>query len=103
MTYRYKRKFKDANFEISKCRRELDEVRAAEIKALQLKKLESERPVTEDVNDDSQSLGSATGGNGEALGANVLPSHGSVDDTNANQDSSSEGSPNGIIKVRLKK
>lgn len=59
--------------------------------------------MTEDLNDDSQSLGSGTGGNGEALGVNVLPSHGLVDDGNANQDSSSEGSPNGIIKVGLTK
>jgi len=69
------------------------------MKALQLKKLESERPSTEDNSNESNTLTSGTGGNGEAVSVTVLPSHGQVEDGSTNQDSCSEGSPNGIIKV----
>ena len=97
---RYKRKFKEANLEITKLRRDLDEMRTAEIKALQAKKLErEERMMSEEHNDDSQSgLGGASGlGENSGSGqSSLLPN----DDNLVSQDSCSEGSPNGLLKVK---
>ena len=98
---RYKRKFKEANLEITKLRRDLDEMRTAVIKALQAKKLErEERMMSEEHNDDSQSGLGGAAGLGENSGSgqsSLLPN----DDTLVSQDSCSEGSPNGLIKVKF--
>jgi hypothetical protein len=99
---RYKRKFKESNMEISKLRKDLDEMRTAEIKALQAKKLErEERMMSEEHNDDSSGMASGSGGNfgsGET-GASGPISLLSTDDNLVSQDSCSEGSPNGLLKV----
>ncbi len=102
---RYKRKFKESNAEISKLRRDLDEMRTAEIKALQAKKLErEERMMSEEHTDDSSggAVAPGSGGNGGGGGENANSgpiSLLSTDDNLISQDSCSEGSPNGLIKV----
>lgn len=100
---RYKRKFKESNAEISKLRRDLDEMRTAEIKALQAKKLErEERMMSEEHTDDSSGGVAApgSGGNGGSENANSGPiSLLATDDNLISQDSCSEGSPNGLLKV----
>lgn len=100
---RYKRKFKESNTEMSKLRRDLDEMRTAEIKALQAKKLErEERMMSEEHTDDSSGCGTGGGshpGYGENSNSgqiNLLP----TEDHLVSQDSCSEGSPNGLLKVR---
>lgn len=73
-------------------------MRASEIKALQAKKLErEERMMSEEHNDDSSSgLGVAgVGENAASTQSSLLPN----DDNLVSQDSCSEGSPNGLLKV----
>ncbi len=73
-------------------------MRTAEIKALQAKKMErEERMMSEEHNDDSQG-GLGASGHGENAGSgqsSLLPN----DDNLVSQDSCSEGSPNGLLKV----
>jgi E3 ubiquitin-protein ligase BRE1 len=99
---RYKRKFKESNMEISKLRRDLDEMRTAEIKALQAKKLErEERMMSEEHTDDSSGCGTGAG-NHSGFGDNANSGQINLlttEDHLVSQDSCSEGSPNGLLKV----
>ena len=101
---RYKRKFKESNAEISKLRRDLDEMRTAEIKALQAKKLEREERMMSEEHTDDSSGGAAAPGSGGNGGSGENANSGpisllSTDDNLISQDSCSEGSPNGLLKV----
>ncbi len=76
-------------------------MRTAEIKALQAKKLErEERMMSEEHTDDSSGGVAAPGSGGGGENANSGPiSLLATDDNLISQDSCSEGSPNGLLKV----
>uniref|UniRef100_A0A0K2V376 E3 ubiquitin protein ligase n=1 Tax=Lepeophtheirus salmonis TaxID=72036 RepID=A0A0K2V376_LEPSM len=99
---RYRRKCKESNFEITKLRKELEDMKTAEIKALQAKKLEMQ--AKEEI---KQEPDHASGGEGSSLtpgdsscNAGSMPTQ-PMETNIVIGDSSSDDSQNGLIKPKL--